>query len=99
MMRPIFSQKKLESSIVENKKTLQLKISPNPSNGFVKINNAQDFSQGQVQVYNYLGKIVFKGRVNTNETIDLSHLNNGMYIVTYFTQTGNPQSTRLVISK
>ncbi len=101
MMRPIFSQNKLENSIIENKKVLPLKISPNPSNGFIIINSESGFARGQMQVFDYLGKTVFKGQVNTNETINLNlnHLNNGLYIVTYYSQKGIQKSARLVISK
>ena len=99
MMRPVFSQNKLNSSISDKKKNEQLSIAPNPSNGFITIIGEDDFLFGKIQIFNYLGKIVYEKSMNSYETIDINHLNSGMFIVIYYPEKGDPKSTRLIITK
>lgn len=99
MMRPVFSQNKLGSSITDKKKAEQLIIAPNPSNGYISIIGDNNLSQGRIQIFNYLGKIVYDRNIDSTETIDVNNLINGMYIVIYNPEKGKPQSTRLIITK
>ena len=100
MLRPVFRQNKLKSSIVENRENSKLLIAPNPSKGIIQIIGNDDFEHGRVQIFNYLGKIVFESILSANKTIDVSHLVDGMYIVMYNGNNGlKPKTTRLIIAK
>lgn len=57
-----------------------IEIYPNPSNGIFKISTVQNNSE--IVVYEISGKKVFNAQLNENiNSIDLSHLNKGVYII------------------
>lgn len=54
---------------------------PNPvSNGKLFMNSNSNFDK-QLEIYSMLGKRVYRKNVNTKETIDISKLNAGIYMV------------------
>ena len=57
---------------------------PNPSEDgmiTIKLNNASDLEGASVIVYNLTGKVVYKSILDTTNTLDLSHIQSGMYLV------------------
>lgn len=87
-------------SISEINKAEDLKITPNPSKGFVKISTAKNYKNMTIAINDMVGKQVFeqnKSNVNTQE-INVSHLPNGIYIVT-IKADGEQFSKKLVIKK
>lgn len=99
MMRPVFSASPLVNSIAEKQTNKILQIAPNPSNGSLRIINQAEFTYGTIIIFNYLGKKVVEQQINTSETLDVSHLINGMYIITFIPEKGTPTSTRLILTK
>jgi N-acetylneuraminic acid mutarotase len=61
-----------------NNRESELTIYPNPSYGEVSIKNIQNTAE--VSVSDIHGKQVWNGKVNSNEFIDLNHLEAGLYI-------------------
>jgi hypothetical protein len=63
-------------------------IFPNPTTGAITI--AAGSAINKIEVINFLGQTVFtQSNININEkTIDLSHLNNGVYFVRVASETG-----------
>lgn len=76
-------------------------LSPNPSLGKINIHlNHADVSDMKVEVYNSLGALAFSGNVNSNNTaLDLSRLENGLYIVQLKTAAGYTYTQYTIISK
>ncbi|MFM7016876.1 MAG: choice-of-anchor V domain-containing protein [Bacteroidota bacterium] len=75
-----------------------LSLYPNPSNGNITIDYTGEYT---LKVYNLLGEVVFENffqHTNANQSVDLSHLTNGMYLVSLVT-ADNVISTRLEIQK
>jgi hypothetical protein len=99
MMRPVFNADPLVTSISEKPTNKTLQVAPNPSNGSLHIINQSEFTFGTVTIFNYLGKKVFEKQMNTSETLDVSHLINGMYIITFAPENDTPVSTRLILTK
>lgn len=98
MMRPVFGAREFPAP--EKSANINLEIMPNPSMGEISILNFDDNEmQGQIQVFDFMGKKMFEQNASTAEIINLSHLNNGMYIITFFPTNNKPRSTRLIISK
>ncbi len=72
-----------------------IEIYPNPSNGLLNISTDRVL---QITIYDVLGKKVFSKEGINTEVLDLSHLNNGMYLVNL--KDGNNQVTKkLIINK
>lgn len=69
-------------------------IFPNPSNGLVKLN----LNYKSVSVFDVLGKNVFEV-FNTNRTIDLSSLPDGMYILKALQMDNSSSESKLIIRK
>lgn len=91
--------KKVTSSVGIKENTLNVvSIFPNPSNGVVTLNAIE--ANSSVEVYNIIGENVFTKSVlvKGSNTLDLSNLAAGSYIVKV--KTGNEVATkRIVISK
>ncbi len=65
-----------------------LSVYPNPSEGVVSINYNGDYS---LRIFNLLGEVVYSNEVRGNNeslTIDLSNLNNGIYMVNVTSDEG-----------
>ncbi len=58
------------------------KISPNPSNGFIKL--ASSIKDYELKVYSLDGKVIESYFIHESEkTMDLSHLNSGVYLLKF----------------
>jgi Secretion system C-terminal sorting domain len=69
------------NAINENLLNGKVDISPNPSNNKLNVvlANKQNF---EFKILNYLGQLISKGNIsNFNSTIDVSSLNNGLYLL------------------
>lgn len=98
MMRPVFGAREFEAP--QKSANVALEIKPNPSVGQISILNFDgEEMNGQIQVFDFMGKKLYEQNASTAENINLSHLNNGMYIVTFFPDNNKPRSARLIISK
>jgi hypothetical protein len=56
---------------------------PNPTNSILNIEIKNELSNGTVEVYDMLGKQIFKLTITSNNVskIDVSNWNNGLYLV------------------
>jgi hypothetical protein len=80
--------------------TLDMSISPNPSNGIIQLSIAPELQNGMVNVMTLDGKLISSQAVSSiqESLLDLSNLSNGLYIV--LVQSEQYQSTqRLSIQK
>lgn len=68
---------------------------PNPSSGSLHINTDKEL---QVVIHDLLGKKVYVNEGVQTQTLDLSHLENGMYVVT-LTDGEQSATKKLIISK
>jgi hypothetical protein len=62
----------------------QLKLYPNPSNGFVEIENVSQYKIDKIIVFDLMGKEIYNKKITTtasNLKLDLSNIQNGMYMV------------------
>jgi len=80
MMRPILGDDFVENSITEIAKTKQVKIFPNPSSGLVQIQFDSN-SEMTIQIYNSIGVLVLNKTIKSNDIIDLSQYNKGLFIL------------------
>jgi PKD repeat protein len=83
------------STDINNINALNFSIYPNPSNGVFNVKTTSNSHQMTVLVYNVIGEIVKTFEFQNNEGImNLSHLNNGVYIVKVITD--NQSSTQKI---
>jgi hypothetical protein len=71
----------------------EIRIYPNPSDGLVNINTTIPI---EVDIYDVLGKKVYTSKMRNTKAIDLSYLNNGVYVVK-LTDGTNQSSQKLII--
>jgi hypothetical protein len=84
-----------KKSVIEDK--IQVKVYPNPSNGkfTLSITGAHE-TQSDIRVYNLLGRIVFKGRINqASAAIAIDNAFKGLYILNV--TTGKESFSRKII--
>ena len=81
-------------NIKENETFTGISISPNPTNGLVRIEGA---TVAEVQVYNTLGQLV-KTVQNTNE-IDMGALPEGVYLLRMTAKDGRQHVGKVTVSK
>ena len=72
-----------------------ISLFPNPSNGYLNFNATKDLN---VAIYDVLGKEVHSGTVRQNEELNLTQLNNGLYLVR-INDGVNVSSKKLIINK
>lgn len=76
----------------------KINIFPNPSSGNIAITLNEQFSFGEICIYNALGKKVFNRFIDSNQTVEISSLPPGIYLV----QLSNEQEShteKIIISK
>lgn len=66
------------ASVNENEKVNILKVFPNPSNGIITIQTEHPTS---IEISDLTGKILFTKTISGNESMDLSTLSNGLYLI------------------
>lgn len=76
--------------ILSTEDELLIRIYPNPISDFVNVDNYQGF----YQIMDVLGSVVISGQIHSNQTIDLTSLRSGIYVL----QLSNQSPIRLVIT-
>ena len=85
------------SSTEEENSKLQLSIQPNPANDYIQINTGEANSTGgNFRIYDITGKQVMKIDSNNQERIDISGLENGLYILS---SEDNKTTRQFIISR
>lgn len=67
-----------------------IKLYPNPANSYFKINGLQKTEM--FKVYNILGTEVLNGKISNKEAINISNLQNGLYLV----KIGNNSPVKII---
>lgn len=88
----------MATSLANNKAIVNKAIYPNPSSGLVNISTTQ--SNSLLEVYNTIGERVYTNKLQNSgvNTLDLSTLNNGIYIVK-ITNNNIAETRSIVIAK
>ena len=73
-----------------------ISIFPNPSNGIITINTENTLN---ITISDITGKVVFsKNNVTTNESINLSNLQTGVYLAKMVTETGVEETKKIILN-
>jgi hypothetical protein len=73
-----------------------ISISPNPSKGIITINTENTLN---LTICDITGKVVFsKNNVTNDETINLSNLQNGVYLAKMVTETGVEETKKIILN-
>lgn len=73
-----------------------ISISPNPSKGIITINTENTLN---LTIFDITGKVVFsKNNVTNDETINLSNLQNGVYLAKMVTETGVEETKKIILN-
>jgi len=86
-------------SVSELSKPIDLNIYPNPTSGIVTISSNQAIVN--IEVFDVTGKLVYSQQniKQTNTTLDLSTLSNGIYFINDVTENGGVSKSKVVVSK
>lgn len=81
----VYNQVVHVSSLADKVNTSQISIYPNPTfnSCFIKY-DADIFKQPNIEVYDQLGKLVLSQSLNSNNEINITALNSGMYFVKFY---------------
>ncbi len=85
-------------SIAENSFETQINLYPNPVKDSFRIQNDSNTTIAKISIYNILGKLVLQTN-NTNNTIDVSTLKNGIYLVKITSDSTKIAIQKIVINK
>jgi len=94
-----FTTKNNNTSIRNINTELQTNIYPNPGNGIFNLTFPKTIKSVEYFVYNTVGKLVDKNSLKINNksaTINLRHLNNGVYLLVLKTETDSYKSIILI---
>lgn len=84
---------------VENNNQTNIIITPNPSNGKIKILLPSDCESGILKIYDLAGRLISQNYWDRTQNIDLGNqLNNGIYLINLIT-SNKCFNTRIIINK
>jgi len=95
MIRPVFSQDNLLSN--DFNKKVDFEIYPNPSKGIFYFSFDDDYIFEKLEIRDLLGNIVYS--CETSNSLDLSFLSSGVYIVFLFEKNNIISSEKIIIQK
>jgi hypothetical protein len=81
------------NDIVLNSASTEINFYPNPANDFITFNNSES---GFLEIYNLSGSMIYSKLLSANQTIDISAIEQGCYLVFLKTEVCN-QICRLVV--
>jgi len=92
------------TSINNNVKTKnEFSVFPNPSTGIFNLDFKKSTNLAQIEVYSIIGKMVYSEKSNEKidrmKSLDLSSLENGIYMLNIKTADGNSMISKIIISK
>ena len=73
----------------EIRKTISIDIFPNPTASNLTIVAPDDFTNGEIQLYDASGKLVISTAINERNYLNLSDLNSGIYFFRLLNENGN----------
>ncbi len=79
----------------------KVRVSPNPSNGIIKVRTSNSNVLNEVMIYDVLGKqvaIFSNNSLEDNLTVDLTRLNKGIYLMRLELNDGSISTKRLVLN-
>jgi len=83
------------NSINLDEKSLEFSVYPNPSNGNINI-ELDENGDYHVQINDVVGKNIYRNNINTNTSLNLEGLNQGIYFVTISNEEKS-NTTKLII--
>ena len=82
-----------------NTKNHDLGIYPNPANDRLSIQTSEGELIYSIEIFDYLGKSVLRqNESNTIQTIDVSTLSNGLYLINLFEKSGKVYSRKFIVN-
>jgi hypothetical protein len=100
MIRPVFSRQKTASGIADTESDNdRLEVYPNPACDWLHIAAPNDIVNegGSLSIYDITGRKTYQG--NLEETVSVSHLKPGIYILKVDTKGGRLLITRFIIGR
>jgi hypothetical protein len=92
----IYNDTDFATAIGDSKQTASIGVYPNPTKGDIRISGIE--GAAEVEVLNLAGSVVKAAVISTNETINLSDLNNGIYIIRIKSE-GTVYSSKVTVTK
>lgn len=86
-------------SSIQNKSNSNFEAYPNPTENFVNIHlNENIESLASISIYNSIGEEIFKTKYSnlSSTAIDVSHLNNGIYLMQVVTNISNAYTYKFI---
>jgi hypothetical protein len=82
------------NSVADLRSNRLIEIFPNPSNFELNINASLQLTE--YSIFNNIGAILFKGNLSDKQSIDISSLSNGLYIIKIQDKSGNNYQSKFI---
>lgn len=87
-------------SVNENETCDYVSIYPNPAEDYIFVKFSDNLSDGDVILYNHLGMIEYKGRINSNSIrIETENLSNGIHYIKVISDNQVIKTHKIIINK
>lgn len=81
---------------IHNALVPQLKVSPNPFDNQVRIENAQEYLHGEYQIFDLSGKLIKQGNMQASAIIDVNEIHSGIYLMHLYAENAVPAVLKLL---
>ena len=81
-----------ENQLAEKATDIRLHIYPNPATDYISVSNSEEVDE--IIIYNLVGRLIRKFKVEEGEKYRISDLSNGMYLVRFFNNRGKLLATQ-----
>lgn len=85
------------NGIIEQTRSSNVLIYPNPSTGIFKIQMSNKIDNGEVNIYNSIGQLILNEKIKENQEIDLSKFSKGYYIFVIRSEGKQIHSEKIII--
>jgi hypothetical protein len=102
MIRPVVSRNPIVSTSPVGINPVHYIVYPNPARDqiYIKLSNADSYNFFTFTISDLSGRIVLSELVNNHSSIDISHLNNGLYLISLQIENQVPLTVKkLIINK
>lgn len=93
----VYAEDLIATASIDNLELSEIKVYPNPATDLIYLSYDNQISIDQVEIFDVVGKKVLVSTIDGNNSINISQLNSGVYLVKVY--SGNAHTVQKIVKK